>query len=82
MLTVVEFHSEDCVRTVIMEPKKKYIHVVTVDRQVCVKKVPHSDIKYMTPIDYPLRLAKRVMRDTGRRIGITKAAKKMLRVNG
>lgn len=80
-MKVVEYHTEQGFQTVIVAPKQKYLHVVMVDKQVTVKKVPHSEEKYMTELSYPLRRAKRIMRDTGRRIGITKEAKKLMAVN-
>jgi len=72
---------ESSIRTALMvEEGRKYLHLIWPDSGgIRIRKVPR-EFKYTELPDYPIAKAKKTLRLCGRKFGITKAAKKALRV--
>lgn len=79
------YRTENGTKTVLVSDKgRKYLHVLMMDGQLVVRKVPKSESRYMTDAiegkqRRSLSPAVRVYANYGRNHGMTKAAKKMLR---
>ncbi len=79
-MEVVRYKTNDGQSTAIVEAGRKWIRVILMDSGgISVKKVPKTEERFMSPLDYSLNKAKVKFRDSGRRFGITRAAKLLLR---
>jgi len=79
-MEVVRYRSNTGVSTALVEEGRKWLSLLTMDSGgLTVKRVPKSERRYMTDIDYKIGLAKRKFRSAGRKFGITKAARKFLK---
>jgi hypothetical protein len=59
---------------------RKWLRYIILDAGgLTIKRAPKSERKHMRPLDYNLNTAKRKFRAAGRKFGITKAAKQLLR---
>lgn len=77
---LVEYHADDGARTAIVHKGRNWLYAVTIGYPVSVSKLPLSAEEHMKPItDYPLEKAKAKYRKAGKRLGVTKAAKRLLR---
>lgn len=62
------------------EPGRIYTQLVYIDSPMRLKKVPNGNVqRYGRDVDAPLKKACRTMLSAGKRLGITKGAKKHLR---
>jgi len=79
-MQVVRYRTDHGTCCALVESGRKWLQVIQMDSSgIRVRKVPCSDERYMTPMDYPLAKAKKRFRLAGRRFGITKGAKQLLR---
>jgi len=79
MKTVVRYRTDKGVFTALIgDPGTKYLPVVYIDAPIRLMKVPQTEERYMTIIDYPPKKAARRMLKAGRHLGITKTAKRFL----
>lgn len=59
---------------------RKLMHLILMDSHgIRVTKVPLSEARYMTVLDYRVSRAKRLLRAAGKKFGITKEARAALR---
>ena len=81
MSELVTYRTDAGIKTAIaLKPGRKWLPVIVIDSPMRVRKVPLSERRFMTPLaDYPLRRAVRKYLAAGRRLGITKRARKALR---
>lgn len=74
---------EAWVKCALIQEGTKYIHVVTLDVPVRVRKVRREERRYMQPLmkkdstPYPVAAAAKIMLDAGARNGISQAAKSL-----
>lgn len=66
-------------RTAIVSEGRKKLSAVVLDIPVRVLRLPKSERRYMRPLDYPLAKAKKHYRAAGRRLGVQKSARRLLR---
>ncbi len=65
----------------VAEPDRKYMRLVYIDTPVAVHKVPNDHARYMRDVLQgagPIKTVARKMLKAGKRLGITKAARKFL----
>ena len=59
---------------------RKWLKVLVMDAGgIRIQKQPQSEARFMTPTDYPLAKARKRFRAAGKKFGITKSAKQLLR---
>ncbi len=81
---VVNYRTEAGTKPALVREARTLLHVLTMDGQLSVRKVPKAEARYMRDLErngkpYPVSRAARTFRSYGRRAGITKAARKFLR---
>ena len=84
MTVYKQWRTADGVKTVLAVEGRKYIHVLVMDSQLIVRKVPKTELRYMRdPIECKSRKSLTPVINTfarfGRTHGATKAAKRFLR---
>ncbi len=85
MLTVHRWHDGERYVTTIARPGRTKLHLLVIDTTVRVISRPLREQRYLQPLllkgqPYPVRRAVRRFRDAGRTLGITEAAKEMLKL--
>jgi len=76
---VVRYFTDRGIRTAIVSEGRKKLSVVLIDSPVRRTFVDKSERRYMTSMDYPLAKAKRIYRRAGKRLGMNKTARKLLK---
>ena len=78
-MKVVNYNTEcGTVAALVGKKGRKFFHVLLLGFPVRVRRVPLSEAKYMTDVDYSLRKAVEVYRMAGERMGMTKGAERLL----
>jgi len=67
------------VTALVLTPGRKWLPIITLGCPIKIRKVALAEQRFMTPLDYPVKRAVRKYIAAGRRLGITKGARKALR---
>lgn len=80
MSSLVRYRSDEGVVIAFVKPGRKLLSMVAMDAAgLRVRKVPLSDERYISPLDYPVAKARRRFLAAGKRFGISKGAKALIK---
>jgi len=76
---VVRWRSDEgCRAAIVFEGRTKVHAVYITDSGVRHSSLPKDEQRHMVPLNYPVKSAMRTMRGAGKRLGITKTARRFL----